>query len=464
MEDFRESGEINMSTIAAIATGQAAGGIGVVRISGEQAIDFADKIFTSISNKKLADLSGYHATLGTVYLDEKPVDQVVATVFRAPKSYTGEHVVEFSCHGGLYVTKQVLRAVFSAGAVPAESGEFTKRAFLNGKMDLTEAEAVMSLISAQGEQAKTAALQVLDGKLFEKITKISNDLKGLSASLAAWVDYPDEEIEDVTDAAMEAVLTKNCALLEALLSQFDNGKPVLNGVDTAIVGKPNVGKSTLMNLLTGHEKSIVTEIAGTTRDIVEETAVLDGIVLRLSDTAGIHDTEDTVEKIGVSRARKKIERATLVLAVFDASVPLSAEDKDLMALCKDKHAIAIVNKNDLENKLDAETLKTAFERIIFISAKEQIGISALSKAVGEVLGTVKFDASSETLLNERQFQCCKTALFALTEAKNALSYGMTRDAISVCLDDAIEALDDLTGKRATETVVDEIFSRFCVGK
>lgn len=453
-----------MQTIAAIATGQAAGGIGVVRISGENAIEVADKMFRSISGKKLESLSGYRATLGTVYLQDAPVDEAIATVFRAPKSYTGENVVEFSCHGGLYVTKQVLRAALSSGARAAESGEFTKQAFLNGKMDLTKAEAVMSLISAQGEQAKTAALQVLDGKLFGRISKISNALKDLSASLAAWVDYPDEEIEDVSDEAMEKVLTENIAALKALISQFDSGKPVLNGVDTAIVGKPNVGKSTLMNLLTGHEKSIVTEIAGTTRDIVEETAVIDGIVLRLSDTAGIHETEDTVEKIGVARARKKINNAALVLAVFDASAVLTEEDEELCELCKGKHAIAIVNKTDLESKMDTKALENGFERVIYISAKEQMGIEELSKAIGEVLGTNKFDASSETLLNERQFQCCATALSALNEAEEALKMGMTRDAIHVCLDDAVEALDDLTGKRATETVVDAIFSKFCVGK
>lgn len=453
-----------MQTIAAIATGQAAGGIGVVRISGKNAIQVADKMFRSISGKTLAELPGYRAALGTVYLHDTPVDEAIATVFRAPKSYTGENVVEFSCHGGLYVTKQVLRAALTCGARAAESGEFTKQAFLNGKMDLTKAEAVMSLISAQGEQAKTAALQVLDGKLFGRISKISDALKDLSASLAAWVDYPDEEIEDVTDEAMDKVLSENIVALKTLIAQFDSGKPVLNGVDTAIVGKPNVGKSTLMNLLTGHEKSIVTEIAGTTRDVVEETAVVDGIVLRLSDTAGIHETEDTVEKIGVARAKKKIDNAALILAVFDASTALTEEDKELCMLCKEKHAIAIVNKTDLESKIDTKLLESGFERVIFISAKEQMGISELSKAIGEVLGTNQFDASSETLLNERQFHCCETALSALEEAEKALQMGMTRDAIHVCLDDAVEALDDLTGKRATETVVDAIFSKFCVGK
>ena len=281
-----------MSTIAAISTGQAAGGIGIVRISGENALNIADRIFKSVSGLKLNELSGYRAALGTVFLEEKPVDEAIATVFRAPKSYTGEDVVELSCHGGLYVTRQVLRAALSAGAVAAEPGEFTKRAFLNGKMDLTKAEAVMSIISAQGEQAKAAALGTLDGLLYRKISGISGELKGLAASLAAWVDYPDEEIEDLPDDKILSVLENAASSLSDLIARFDSGRAVLEGVDTAIVGKPNVGKSTLMNLLTGTEKSIVTEIAGTTRDIVEETAVVGGVVLRLCDTAGLRETDD----------------------------------------------------------------------------------------------------------------------------------------------------------------------------
>lgn len=453
-----------MSTIAAISTGQAAGGIGIVRISGENALNVADRIFKSVSGLKLNDLSGYRAALGTVFLDEKPVDEAIATVFRAPKSYTGEDVVELSCHGGLYVTRQVLRAALSAGAVAAEPGEFTKRAFLNGKMDLTKAEAVMSIISAQGEQAKAAALGTLDGLLYRKISGISGELKGLAASLAAWVDYPDEEIEDLPDDKILSVLENAASSLSDLIARFDSGRAVLEGVDTAIVGKPNVGKSTLMNLLTGTEKSIVTEIAGTTRDIVEETAVVGGVVLRLCDTAGLRETDDKVESIGVARAKQKLETATLILAVFDASAPLEEQDKALFPLCKEKHAIAIVNKTDLPTKLDTKILDTVFNKVVYISAKENNGLQSLEQAIAEVLGTAAFDSSAATLMNERQLACCSAALDAVKEAHDALSSGVTRDAVQVCVDSAIESLDTLTGERATESVVNEIFSRFCVGK
>lgn len=453
-----------MSTIAAISTGQAAGGIGIVRISGENALNVADRIFKSVSGLKLKELSGYKAALGTVFFEEKPVDEAIATVFRAPKSYTGEDVVELSCHGGLYVTRQVLRAALSAGAVAAEPGEFTKRAFLNGKMDLTKAEAVMSIISAQGEQAKAAALGTLDGLLYRKISGISGELKGLAASLAAWVDYPDEEIEDLPDDKILSVLENAASSLSDLIARFDSGRAVLEGVDTAIVGKPNVGKSTLMNLLTGTEKSIVTEIAGTTRDIVEETAVVGGVVLRLCDTAGLRETDDKVESIGVARAKQKLETATLILAVFDASAPLEEQDKALFPLCKEKHAIAIVNKTDLPTKLDTNILDTVFNKVVYISAKENNGLQSLEQAIAEVLGTAAFDSSAATLMNERQLACCSAALDAVKEAHDALASGVTRDAVQVCVDSAIESLDTLTGERATESVVNEIFSRFCVGK
>lgn len=453
-----------MSTIAAISTGQATGGIGIVRISGENALNVADRIFKSVSGLKLKELSGYRAALGTVFFEEKPVDEAIATVFRAPKSYTGEDVVELSCHGGLYVTRQVLRAALSAGAVAAEPGEFTKRAFLNGKMDLTKAEAVMSIISAQGEQAKAAALGTLDGLLYRKISGISGELKGLAASLAAWVDYPDEEIEDLPDDKILSVLENAASSLSDLIARFDSGRAVLEGVDTAIVGKPNVGKSTLMNLLTGTEKSIVTEIAGTTRDIVEETAVVGGVVLRLCDTAGLRETDDKVESIGVARAKQKLETATLILAVFDASAPLEEQDKALFPLCKEKHAIAIVNKTDLPTQLDAKILDTVFNKVVYISAKENNGLQSLEQAIAEVLGTAAFDSGAATLMNERQLACCSAALDAVKEAHDALASGVTRDAVQVCVDSAIESLDTLTGERATESVVNEIFSRFCVGK
>lgn len=453
-----------MSTIAAISTGQAAGGIGVVRISGENALSVADRIFKTVSGIKLEKLSGYKAAFGKVFFEEKCVDEAIALVFKAPKSYTGEDVVEISCHGGLLVTKQVLRAALANGAVPAEAGEFTKRAFLNGKMDLTRAESVMNIISAKSEQAKSAALNTLDGALYKKISEISLSLKKIAAQMAAWVDYPDEEIDDLSDDKLKETLLTAKAELEKLIKSFDVGQIIIEGVETAIVGKPNVGKSTLMNLLSGCEKSIVTSVAGTTRDIVEETVTLGNNVLRLADTAGLHDTEDTVEKIGVDRTRQKLDRASLVLAVFDSSTEVDDGDMEIIKMCNGKNAVAIINKTDLNTKFNAEKINKNFENVVYLSAKDRNGIQELEKAIEKVLGTADFDTSAATLMNERQLACCKSALQSIDEAISALEIGMTRDALNVNIDVAVESLDTLTGEKATESVVNEIFSQFCVGK
>ncbi len=453
-----------MSTIAAISTGRAPGGIGIVRISGENAITVADSVFSSFSGKKLCELDGYSALYGKAFDKKGNIDNVVALVFKAPKSYTGEDVVEISCHGGLFVTDKVLKAVFDAGAIPAEAGEFTKRAFLNGKMDLTSAESVMNIISAQGEQAEKIALGVLEGKLFKEIKAINDKLVYDMALLSAWVDYPYEEIEDLSENNLKEHIDSSVVSLEKLINDFDKGQIIMEGVDTAIVGCPNVGKSTLMNLLSGTEKSIVTEIAGTTRDIVEDTVNVGGITLRLADTAGVRETDDIVESIGVDRAVKRLENAELVLAVFDASRPLNDEDRRLIDLCKGKNAIGIVNKTDLDRNYLNNEIKENFSQSVFISAKNGIGKDELARAVEELLGTADFDTSATAIVNERQCDCCKKALEALKDADNALMLGMTMDAVTVCLDSAVENLMVLTGEKATELVVNEIFAQFCVGK
>ncbi len=453
-----------MSTVAAISTGRAPGGIGIVRISGENAIGIADKVFSSFNSKKLCEIPGYSALYGKAFDEKGNIDNVVALVFKAPKSYTGEDVVEISCHGGLFVTDKVLKAVLDAGAIPAEAGEFTKRAFLNGKMDLTSAESVMNIISAQGDQAEKIALGVLEGRLFKEIKKINDKLVYDLALLSAWVDYPYEEIEDLSENNLKEHIEYSIESLEKLINDFGKGQIIIEGVDTAIVGCPNVGKSTLMNLLSGTEKSIVTEIAGTTRDIVEDTVNVGGITLRLADTAGVRDTDDVVESIGVDRAVKRLEKAELVLAVFDASRPLTDEDRKLFDLCKGKKAIGIINKTDLDkNHLNGEIDKN-FSQTVSISAKTGEGKQALATAIEELLGTADFDTSATAIVNERQESCCKKALEALRDAKNALMLGLTMDAVTVCLDSAIENLMILTGEKATELVVNEIFAQFCVGK
>lgn len=455
-----------MSTIAAIATAQAAAGLGTVRISGENALTIGDSVFSALSGKKLSELNGYSALYGKVYHGKTPIDDAVALVFRAPKSYTGEDVVELSCHGGLYIMQRVLRAVFEAGAVPAEAGEFTKRAFLNGKMDLNEAEAVMSLISASGEEARAATLNALDGALSREITACRDELARTAAFMAAWVDYPDDEIEELSDEQMLLTLTNAKKTLEKLLDGFDAGKAILDGVDTAIVGRPNVGKSTLLNALSGTNRAIVTSVAGTTRDVLEETVRVGNVTLRLADTAGIRtETDDEIEKIGVSRARERFDRATLVLMVLDAQVALSQDDAELLKMCSTKNCVVVINKTDGEKLLDIGELKKHTDKtIVEISAKENTGMQELVKAIEEVIGTAGFDPSAPLITTERQRICVKKAVDSIDEALEGLALGITPDAINVCIDCAIENLSVLTGERATETVVNEVFKNFCVGK
>ncbi len=452
------------STIAAISTPQAAGGIGIIRISGDEAISIAQKVFKPISGKSVESMKGYQAAFGAVEYNGERIDEAVCLVFRAPKSYTGEDVVELSCHGGLFVLQKTLRAVFSAGAVPAEAGEFTKRAFLNGKMDLTEAEGVMSIISAKGDQAAKAALNTLDGALSKKISEICHGVVEVCAALGAWVDYPDEDIDEMSRDEIEERLTKAKNSLEQLLSKFDAGQAITEGVHTAIVGKPNVGKSTLMNMLTGYERSIVTHVAGTTRDVVEETVRLGDVVLRLADTAGIHETADEVESIGVNMAREKLERASLILAVFDSSESLDGEDEKILEYCDGKNCIAVINKSDLEEKLDEEKISLSIKRSVKISAENGNGYDDLKKAVEEILGTDKIDTSSAMLTTERQRNSAERAKGCLDEAISALQVGMTLDAVNVSADCAVQALLELTGERASEAIVDEVFRNFCVGK
>ena len=451
-------------TITAISTANGAGGIGVIRISGEEAIIIADRIFKSIIGKTVAEMKGYTASYGYIYDDGEKIDEVVLTVFRKPHSYTGEDVVEISCHGGLFVTKQVLRTVITHGGVPAQAGEFTQRAFLNGKMDLSEAEAVMDIISAKGKTESRTALACREGKISKEIFKINDLLVHCASHLSAWADYPEEDIPEVDNTVLRENLVKAKSLIENLLKNYDVGMIIKKGIDTTIVGKPNVGKSTLMNQLSGYEKSIVTDIPGTTRDIIEETVVLGDVTLNLSDTAGLRDTDNPVEKIGVEKARKKLNTSSLILAVFDSTQQLDSEDIQLLDSIKDYPSIAIINKIDKTSVLDIETITEKVKHTVYISAKTGNGIEKLVKMIEELTGTAEFDPSVATLTNERQRSCAVKALEALHEAISSVDMGFTLDATTVSIEDAIQNILEITGERASEVVVHNVFKNFCVGK
>lgn len=451
-------------TIAAIATGNSVSGIGVIRISGSNAIEIAQKVFKAADDTLLSDLKGYTAKFGNVYSDEKKFDNAIALVFKAPKSYTGEDVVEISVHGGIFIVEKTLEAVFSAGAVPAQAGEFTKRAFLNGKIDLTQAESVASLISAQGREAANASFNMLQGSLSNKINSVLDKLIGCSASMAAWVDYPDEEIPELQEDTLLEILETSKSELSDLIKNYENGIIMTQGIDTAIVGRPNAGKSTLMNMLAGREKSIVTHIEGTTRDIVEESVRLGSIILHLSDTAGIRKSDDIVESIGIQKAIEKISSASLVLAVFDNSEPLNSDDLMLIENCRNKPCIAVINKSDLNSRIEEEKIADNFGKVITISAKNNQGAKELENSVKELLGVSEFDSSQPMLANQRQKLCVSNALDHINQSIDGLNMGITYDAINVMIDSAVDELLSLTGKKATEEVVNNIFSRFCVGK
>lgn len=451
-------------TIAAISTPQAPGALGVVRISGPDARKIASRVFVSSYGRSLETLRGYRALYGRLHDSCGEIDEAVALNFRAPASFTGEDVVELSCHGGLYVLHRLLRAVLDAGAVPAGPGEFTRRAFLNGKMGLTEAESVMQIVSAQGEDAARAALAGRDGALEKQIVSVREILTGAAAHLDAWADYPEDDIPQVTAEELRSSLTRALQKLEPMLRMFEAGRALREGVVTVIAGKPNAGKSTLMNLLAGCERSIVTQYAGTTRDVVEDTVLLGGIPLRLADTAGIRKTDDPVESIGVERAIGRVRSAQLVLAVFDSSQELDDSDKTLARELENMPCVAVVNKSDLPQKIDYEYIKQRFKHIVYISAATGAGLEELRQTVADVLGTSQIDPSQGMLFTERQRDSAMRAAGCVKEALDALNSGVTFDAVTVSIEDAVSALLELTGERATEAVVDQIFHHFCVGK
>ena len=452
-----------MHTIAAISTPNAVGGIAVIRISGNNAISVAERIFKPFGNQKISDMSGYTCCYGIAHDNGERLDDCILTVFKAPHSYTGEDVVEISCHGGLFISRKILRTALKNGAENAEAGEFTKRAFMNGKLDLTQAEAVMDIISAKSDMELKIAEELREGAAFRKSRICSQKLMKILGDLAAWADYPEEDIPEVEPDKLCEELDTVRKELFSLVENYDAGRILREGVSTVIVGKPNVGKSTLFNCLAGCERSIVTDISGTTRDVVEESVKIGDIVLRLSDTAGIHETEDIIEGIGIGIAEKMIDSSELIIAVFDGSCPCTEDDLKLINKIKNKKSVAVINKSDTEQLFDTEKIKSDNIQIVYISAKEN-NIEELNSAIQNLFKINSDIFSSVPAANERQKRCIEKALECTDNAVNMLRTGEFLDAVTVVIDEAEQYLLELTGEKVTDAVVDEVFSRFCVGK
>ena len=458
-----------MSTVCAVCTPLAQGGLAVIRISGEGAVDAASRIFSPfLSFPKVAEMKGYTCAYGKVIDPEngEAIDDAVLTVFSAPHSFTGEDTAELSCHGGVYIAKRVLRACLAVGCEQADRGEFTKRAFLNGKLSLTQAEGIMDMISARGEDSLRAARLTKEGRLFAEADDIKRQLVTALGELAAWVDYPEEDLPAVERSALSGTISSARGRLKKLIDSYETGMLLRRGIDTVIAGKPNVGKSTLMNTLLGYERSIVTDLAGTTRDVIEEGVQLGGFELRLSDTAGIRTTDDRVESMGVSIARRRLSDCALIIAVFDTSEAADAEDRELIDYIAELGAkvIVVLNKNDLGDRFDRSLLGGLGCRVIELSARQGEGREELGAAVRELFAGTGIDEDGTIFANERQKDCIVKAEGRLAAAAAALEAGETLDAVTVMLDYALEELMELTGEKVGEAVVSEVFSKFCVGK
>ena len=450
-------------TIAAVSTGNQVSAIGIIRLSGDSCIAVSDKVFTLNSQKALFDVPDRKLMLGTLHDKQgRTIDQCMAVVSRGPHSYTGEDTVEFHCHGSPAVLAAGLEALYLAGARPAKRGEFTKRAFLNGKLDLTQAEAVIDLIEADTTDAAANAAGQVGGVLQKKLAPIYDDLVNLCSHFHAVLDYPDEDIEDFGLENYSSNLRSDAKALYQLLQTYGQGRILRQGVAAAIVGKPNVGKSSLLNALVGFDRVIVTDIPGTTRDTVEETAMLGSTRLRLIDTAGIRETADTVEAIGVERSKQAVENADLVFFVCDGSRPLTQEDEDIMDLCQEKeNAIAVINKCDLSREVVPSDLP--FMMVVPICAKTGEGLDQLADAV-DALFENSAPCDGSILTNARQYDACRRAHESMLRAMQALDLGLTPDAVLTDVEQAMEAMGEVTGATVREDITNRIFERFCVGK
>ena len=456
-------------TIAAISTAMAGSGIGIIRVSGSEAVSVVDRIYHSKNNrKKLSDQPSHTIHYGFIQDGNEVIDEVLVMVMRSPRSFTAEDTVEINCHGGVYAMKRVLDTVVRNGARPAEPGEFTKRAFLNGRIDLSQAEAVIDVIQSKNEYALKSSVSQLKGSVHKKVKELRERILYQTAFIESALDDPEhislEEYPRSLKSETDLLMTE----LKKLIDSADNGRIMKEGVQTVIVGKPNAGKSSLLNTLVGEERAIVTDIAGTTRDVLEETITLNGITLNIVDTAGIRSTEDIVEKIGVGKAREKAEEADLIIYVVDSSTALDENDMDIIHFLKGKKAVILLNKTDLETVTTEEMiLKTAGDTypVISVSAKENTGIDLLEEKIREMFyhGDISFN-DEIYITNARQKSSLQNCFESLQKVQESIEMGLPEDFYSIDLMSAYESLGEITGEAAGEDLVNEIFGRFCMGK
>lgn len=462
-------------TIAAISTAMSNSGIGIVRMSGPEAFEIADQIYRGKNNKKLSNQKSHTIHYGYIVENGETVDEVLVMLMRGPHSYTGEDTVEINCHGGVYVVKRILEILIFHGARPAEPGEFTKRAFLNGRMDLSQAEAVGDLITSQNEYALKSSISQLKGNIKEKITKMREKILYHTAFIETALDDPEHISVDGYGEELLEIMDMLIQEIEGLLKTCDNGRIIKEGINTVILGKPNAGKSSLLNVLIGEDRAIVTDIAGTTRDVLEEHINLQGVSLNIMDTAGIRDTEDLVEKIGVDKAKSHADQADLLIYVIDASAPLDENDNEILQLMKGKPAIILLNKSDLNMVVGKSEVQKAYYQsngensenipIIEVSAKHQQGIDLVEQTLKDMFfeGNLAFN-DEIYITNVRHKTALRDACDALNRVRDSIHGKMPEDFYSIDLMDAYEALGSITGETIGEDLVNEIFSKFCMGK
>ncbi len=455
------------NTIVSISTAPGIGGIGIIRMSGNETFEILNKIFKPKKEQKIEEIKGYTMKYGEIIDNNQIIDEVLVSYFKAPKSYTTENMCEINSHGGSIIVKKILEICLKNGADMAEPGEFTKRAFLNGRIDLAQAESVIDVINAKSDREAKSGIKQLEGALSKEIKDIKQEIMNVLVNIEVTIDYPEYDTPEVQKQELTMMLEKVEKKLSQLEESFDNGKIIKEGIKTAIIGKPNAGKSSLLNTILKEERAIVTDIEGTTRDTIEEFVTVKGIPIKLVDTAGIRNAKDEVEKIGIQKSIEEAQNADLIIAIFDSSKELTNEDKEILDLIKGKKAIILLNKTDLPSKIDENNkqLKENAKNIIKISAKNNQGINKLYDKIAEMFSLNQINLDNEVLItNVRHKNIISKALQNVKKANEAILVNMPIDIVTIYIKEILEDLGEITGEYVTEDIINEIFSKFCLGK